>query len=104
VTIGVGEQDGGGFDAKPGGSGGIGGGGAGAKTGAGGSGTPNTGGGGGGVYNSGAATAGTGGSGIAIIRYPDTFAIATSTTGSPNVIYANANIIYRFWQSGTITF
>jgi hypothetical protein len=39
-----------------------------------------------------------------VIRYPDTFATANSTTGSPNVIYANANIIYRFWQSGTITF
>jgi hypothetical protein len=25
-------------------------------------------------------------------------------TGSPNVIYANSSIIYRFWQSGTITF
>ena len=49
------------------------------------------------------AGAGAGGSGIAVIRYPDTFALAT-TTGSPNVIYANANIIYRFWQSGTIIF
>ena len=46
---------------------------------------------------------GQGGSGIVFVRYPDTFATAT-TTGSPNVIYANANIIYRFWQSGTITF
>ena len=46
---------------------------------------------------------GAGGSGIAVIRYPDTYANAT-VTGSPNVIYANANIIYRFWQSGTITF
>jgi hypothetical protein len=44
-----------------------------------------------------------GGSGIVVIRYPDTFATAT-TTGSPNVIYANANIIYRFWQSGSLTF
>jgi hypothetical protein len=45
-----------------------------------------------------------GGSGIVIVRYPDTLATAAATTGSPNVIYANANIIYRFWQSGTITF
>ena len=48
-------------------------------------------------------SSGSGGTGIVIIRYPDTFATAT-TTGSPNVIYANANIIYRFWQSGSITF
>ena len=94
---------GGGFAAIAGGSGGTGGGGNGVNTGPGGNGTLNTGGGGGGVYNSGVATAGTGGSGIVVIRYPDTFATAT-TTGSPNVIYANANIIYRFWQSGTITF
>ena len=45
-----------------------------------------------------------GGSGIAIIRYPDTYAVNATVTGSPNVIYANANIIYRFWQSGTIQF
>jgi hypothetical protein len=63
-------------------------------------GTVNTGGGGGGGY---ASVGSAGASGIAVIRYPDTFALAT-TTGSPNVIYANANIIYRFWQSGTITF
>jgi hypothetical protein len=59
-------------------------------------GAPNTGGGGG----RGQAA----GSGIVIVRFPDIFAIANATTGSPNVIYANANIIYRFWQSGTITF
>ena len=45
---------------------------------------------------------GNGGSGIVVIRYPDTFANATITTGSPNVIYANSNVIYRFWQSGSI--
>jgi hypothetical protein len=49
-------------------------------------------------------TGGSGGSGVVIIRHPDTFLEARTTTGSPNVIYANANIIYRFWQSGTITF
>ena len=27
-----------------------------------------------------------------------------ATTGSPNVIYANSNIIYTFWQSGTIVY
>jgi hypothetical protein len=38
------------------------------------------------------------------VRFPDTFAAANTVTGSPNVIYAESNIIYRFWQSGTITF
>jgi hypothetical protein len=70
-------------------------------------GTVNTGGGagGGGTGPSGATFINgvAGGSGVAVIRYPDTFALA-NTTGSPNVIYANASIIYRFWQSGTITF
>ena len=71
----------------------------------------NTGGGGGGVgqyYDPlptpSTRTGGSGGSGVVIIRHPDTFLEARTTTGSPNVIYANANIIYRFWQSGTITF
>jgi hypothetical protein len=66
-------------------------------------GTNNTGGGGGGCNTTGS-SGGNGGSGIVIVRYPDTIAAAVATTGSPNVIYANANIIYRFWQSGTITF
>ena len=65
-------------------------------------GTVNTGGGGGGSQSA-DGSGSSGGSGIVVIRYPDTFATAT-TTGSPNVIYANANIIYRFWQSGSITF
>ena len=64
--------------------------------------TNNTGGGGGGMSSADQAGS-TGGSGIVIIRYPDTYQAAT-TTGSPNVIYAASNIIYRFWQSGTITF
>ena len=83
----------------PGGLGGGGGGGGGSPTS---NGTTNTGGGGAGCNSTGA-QGGNGGAGIVVIRYPDTFATAT-TTGSPNVIYANANIIYRFWQSGTITF
>lgn len=48
--------------------------------------------------------AGAGGSGVAIVVTPDSVKTTTATTGSPNVIYANNNIIYRFWQSGTITF
>ena len=85
------------------GAGGLGGGGSGPQ-GPGSSGSINTGGGGGGMgTDAPTGFSGSGGSGIVIIRYPDTFATAT-TTGSPNVIYANANIIYRFWQTGSITF
>ena len=84
------------------GSGGSGGGAPGGNGGAAQNATNNTGGGGGGSATTGPA-GGNGGSGIVIIRYPDTFATAT-TTGLPNVIYANANIIYQFWQSGSITF
>jgi hypothetical protein len=65
-------------------------------------GVPNTGGGGGGGgggNNKGSA----GGSGIVIIRYLDIFT-AASTTGSPNVIISGGYQIYRFWQSGSITF
>lgn len=48
--------------------------------------TANTGGGGGGASGDGSGTAGgAGGSGIVIISYPDTYAAATSTTGSPTV-------------------
>lgn len=57
------------------GNGGVGGGGTGA------SGTANTGGGAGSAYGSST----NGGSGIVVISYPDTFAAATSTTGSPTV-------------------
>jgi hypothetical protein len=64
-------------------------------------GTINTGGGGGGALNE---AGGTGGSGIVVIAYPTSVAgNAKTTTGSPNVIYANGNVIYRFWQSGSIT-
>ena len=42
-----------------------------------------------------------GGSGIVVINHPTAHPEAI-TTGSPNVIYADSNIIYRFWQSGTI--
>jgi hypothetical protein len=95
---------GGSGDNPAGGAGGSGGGASGGVTGSTPSaGTVNTGGGGGGGGGSGSAGS-AGGSGIVIVRYPETFATANATTGSPNVIYADANIIYRFWQSGTITF
>ena len=83
---------GGGYNYSPSvpsvGAGGIGGGGPGGNTG-----NVNTGGGGG--FNK------SGGSGIVVINHPTSYPLAT-TTGSPNVIYADSNIIYRFWQSGTI--
>jgi len=64
----------------------------------------NTGGGGGGGGAAAfAASTGNGGSGVVVIRHSNVYALAT-TTGSPNVIYSNANIIYQFWQSGTIIF
>jgi hypothetical protein len=62
------------------GIGGAGGGGAAGTTGT--NGTANTGGGGGGT---GGGTSGNGGSGIVILSYPDTYAAATSSTGSPTV-------------------
>jgi hypothetical protein len=89
----------------------LGGGGAGSFTpsGSGNSGTVNTGGGGGSIAGgtgggSNQLTGGSGGSGVVIISYPITYATATATTGNPNVILSGGNIIYRFWQSGSITF
>jgi len=72
------------------GRGGAGGGGAGGDTGAPGgngvAGTANTGGGGGGGSTNGSSSnGGNGGSGIVVISYPDTYAAAASTTGSPTV-------------------
>jgi hypothetical protein len=89
-----------------GGAGGLGGGGApGAGIGEiGRAGNVNTGGGAGGsgAYTS---SGNAGGSGIVILSYPtELYANATSTTGNPNVILSGGNIIYRFWQSGSITF
>jgi hypothetical protein len=47
---------------------------------------------------------GTGGSGVVIIRYPDTFANAASTTGSPTFSNTDGFKIYRWTASGSITF
>jgi hypothetical protein len=86
--------------------GGFGGGGLGQSSfdgcGGGGAGTVNTGGGGGGagVY----AGTGPGGSGIVLVRYPSTFTLATSTTGSPSVLTSGGFNYYTFNGSGSITF
>jgi hypothetical protein len=79
-------------------SGGSGGGGAGSTAG-----SPNTGGGGGGWTGAGAGS-GAGGSGVVIIRYPDSYAAATSTTGSPTITVSGGYRTYTFTGNGTITF
>ena len=67
-------------------------------------GSSNRGGGGGGGGGSSPGTGGSGGSGVVILRYPDTNPAATSTTGSPNITVAGGYRVYKFTQSGTITF
>jgi hypothetical protein len=68
--------------------------------------TANTGSGGGaGAAQTGTyAFAGNGGSGIVIIRYPATQSAPTSTTGNPQINYADGYQIYTWTSSGTITF
>lgn len=90
---------GGGGRSNPPGAGGAGGGGGGSYSGTGTAGTANTGGGGGGGGTGG----GAGGSGVVIIRYPDAFANASSTTGSPTLTNTGGFKIYTFNASGTIT-
>jgi len=95
-----------GTDIGPATPGGIGGGGAGAwddatiEPGA-----TNTGGGGGGSRSFNTATVGRpGGSGIVIVRYPDTYTDAVSTTGSPDFTNSGGFKTYTFTGSGTIRF
>jgi hypothetical protein len=76
------------------GNGGVGGGGTGA------SGTANTGGGAGTAYGSST----NGGSGIVVISYPDTFAAATSTTGSPTVSTSGSGSMLLNGTTQTLTF
>jgi hypothetical protein len=47
---------------------------------------------------------GNGGSGVVIIRYPDAFAAATATTGSPTITVAGGFRVYTWTGSGSITF
>ena len=79
------------------GTAGLGGGGTGNNFSGGTNGTSNTGGGGG-------SGSGFGGSGVVIIRYPDTFAAASATTGSPTVTVAGGYRVYKYTSSGSITF
>jgi len=48
-------------------------------------------------------TFGTGGSGVVILRYPDSYPAATSTTGSPTVTLSAGYRIYKWDSSGSIT-
>jgi hypothetical protein len=89
------------YPSGTGGTGGAGGGGDGLGN-AGTAGTVNTGGGGGGARIE--YTGGTGGSGVVILRYPDTFGLAASTTGSPTVATTGGYRIYTFTATGSITF
>jgi hypothetical protein len=41
---------------------------------------------------------------VVIVRYPDIFAFASTTTGSPTVTSAGGYRIYTFNASGSITF
>jgi hypothetical protein len=79
------------------GAGGAGGGGAGNGT----SGTDGLGGGGGANYS---ASGAPGGSGVAIIRYPNTYDAATSTTGNPTITNTGGYRIYKWTSTGSITF
>ena len=72
-------------------------------------GTANTGGGGGGMaydFTNVAGVGNAGGSGIVVIRYPDTYADAASTTGSPTFTNTGGYKIYKWINvgSGSITF
>jgi hypothetical protein len=59
---------------------------------------------GGGAGGSGQGNGANGGSGVVIIRYADTFAAATATTGSPTITVAGGFRTYKFTGSGSITF
>jgi hypothetical protein len=65
-------------------------------------GATNTGGGGGGRGFASGSTAG--GSGVVLVSYADSFEVATSTTGSPTLLTSGGLRVYKFTQSGSITF
>jgi hypothetical protein len=45
-----------------------------------------------------------GGSGVVVLRYASSFPAPVSNIGNPNVIITGGYRVYRFWQSGSITF
>ena len=47
---------------------------------------------------------GYGGSGVVVLRYPTSYPAAVANVGNPNVIITGGYRVYRFWQSGSITF
>jgi hypothetical protein len=62
----------------------------------------NTGGGGGAGERFGTASSGSGGSGIVMIRYPNTFSQATTTTGAPAFLDSGGYYTYTWTSSGSI--
>ena len=62
------------------------------------------GGGGSGTNGPGARNGGNGGSGICVLRYPDVYSPAQTTSGGVEYIQANGFRIYKYLGSGTITF
>jgi hypothetical protein len=61
----------------------------------------NSGGGGGGADENG--TGGSGAAGVVIVRYPNAFADATATTGSPTFTNTGGYKIYKWTGNGSIT-
>ena len=105
ITYAGGGGGGAGINSSPGGTA-TGGGGAGGNSGVDGSaGSPNTGGGGGGAGETqgNIFTGGDGGSGVVIIRYADTYAAASATTGGPTITVAGGYRVYKWTTSGSIT-
>jgi hypothetical protein len=52
----------------------------------------------------GASSSNSGTQGIVALKYPDSFALAQATTGSPTVTTTGGYRIYRWTTSGSITF
>jgi hypothetical protein len=63
----------------------------------------NTGSGGGGSWCD-VGGSGSGGSGVCIVRYLNSYAAATSTTGSPTITVSGGYRIYKWTGNGSITF
>jgi hypothetical protein len=58
-----------------------------------------------GTYGHGGGSGGVGGSdGVVAIRYADSIAAASATTGSPTITVAGGYRVYKWTSSGSITF